>query len=349
MSVLVGPQPEPSCGRGTASILWSCLTTVFLCTWMMLQINVPLARTLFKEKLRFLLLAILWPELYAMIVFDTFIMTWNHYQAVRRLGGDWQGWTLKMSSLCGMGGSGLPLDMAVILPALIKADRQLQQESGGNAPCLLSIDCFPTNRRIDERCRRDSLSKIITILQTIRFAANVFYRLTTPRLSLSLLEVTSAAFVFNGLALFALNFIRPQDLEEPFTCGVDPRQLKKLRKYAEDKTNNIPTSPEFRNSVILYASSAIVHLSFAAIHVAAWNYEFPTMAERTIWRVASTLNGVLVFCIWRPIVFNRGLTKPDGSLLVLGRLLILILRVFLLVESFASLRSAPVGIYLKGS
>jgi len=53
--------------RGTIDIIWSCVTTLAICCWVMLHLNLP-ARTdsqwtLFVRKARWLVLALLAPEL----------------------------------------------------------------------------------------------------------------------------------------------------------------------------------------------------------------------------------------------------------------------------------------------
>ena len=56
---------EPK-GRGTASLLSSCLLTIFLCTWSALHINIPSSKSTLSErffyKLRLTLVAIIAPE-----------------------------------------------------------------------------------------------------------------------------------------------------------------------------------------------------------------------------------------------------------------------------------------------
>lgn len=58
------PQPDR---RGTLDIIWSCTSTIFICIWVMLHLNVPAehdtGRTIFFRKLRWFILAILAPEL----------------------------------------------------------------------------------------------------------------------------------------------------------------------------------------------------------------------------------------------------------------------------------------------
>lgn len=61
----VGWVPEPNT-RGTFSILWTCLVTLFLCVWSALHLNIP-AKTTFTSKVlrrtQWLVLALLAPEL----------------------------------------------------------------------------------------------------------------------------------------------------------------------------------------------------------------------------------------------------------------------------------------------
>ena len=59
-----GWQTEPN-GRGTWSILWSCLATIFICTWSALHLKVPEKHgqwRLFFHKMRLMLVAAVAPE-----------------------------------------------------------------------------------------------------------------------------------------------------------------------------------------------------------------------------------------------------------------------------------------------
>ena len=47
-TIVHGWQPEPS-GRGTWSIVWSCLTTVLLCSWSALHLPVPDWKTVHSD------------------------------------------------------------------------------------------------------------------------------------------------------------------------------------------------------------------------------------------------------------------------------------------------------------
>jgi len=39
-TTIVGWVPEPE-GRGTVGLLWTCLSTLFICVWASLHLNVP--------------------------------------------------------------------------------------------------------------------------------------------------------------------------------------------------------------------------------------------------------------------------------------------------------------------
>lgn len=69
-----GWKAEPE-SRGTWSILWSCLATIFICTWSVLHLKVPKRhgrRYLFFRKLGWMLLATIAPEYILSIPFSSF-------------------------------------------------------------------------------------------------------------------------------------------------------------------------------------------------------------------------------------------------------------------------------------
>jgi hypothetical protein len=61
----VGWKSEPN-ERGTFTILWTCILTLFLCVWSALHLNIPV-KTTFKYRMlrrtQWLFLALLAPEL----------------------------------------------------------------------------------------------------------------------------------------------------------------------------------------------------------------------------------------------------------------------------------------------
>jgi len=74
-STEIGFVHEPNCGRGTIGILWSCATTILLCTYIALHLHVPGGRhhmgkepreyastELILQKTKFVALSLIFPE-----------------------------------------------------------------------------------------------------------------------------------------------------------------------------------------------------------------------------------------------------------------------------------------------
>ena len=113
-------------------------------------------------------------------------------------------------------------------------------------------------------------------------------------------------------------------------------------------------------SVLWFAS-----VGYSAVHLAAWNTAFPTVAEMWLWRGASLylgFSGVLWLLIMVVAQFSRTIWWYWYHLLArdrkgLGYIMLLVIcgicgsmycvsRIFVVVEAFVSLRSLPVGAYL---
>ncbi|KAF7516689.1 hypothetical protein G7054_g14046 [Neopestalotiopsis clavispora] len=103
---------------------------------------------------------------------------------------------------------------------------------------------------------------------------------------------------------------------------------------------------------------------YGGIHLAAWNAAYPTMVEHIMWRAAcmAIMTGLPVMLLAiSPIFRFRKWTKNrrgqlwqniSDSAVLLGRCLLFTMsvllisaRCFIIVESFMSLRTAPIGVY----
>jgi len=99
---------------------------------------------------------------------------------------------------------------------------------------------------------------------------------------------------------------------------------------------------------------SFVGLVFGGVHLAAWNSSFPSYAERVLWQISSTITATawsgFVLSLWLSVFVQRRregrfFSKVCGILLGLGIFPVLLVRVYLLVESFASIRRLPLGSY----
>ena len=107
----------------------------------------------------------------------------------------------------------------------------------------------------------------------------------------------------------------------------------------------------------IHAPLAVLSLIYGGIHASSWNGHFPSYVERLIWQIAVCVvagGGLFVLTIfWVVSLLSRITSKRGASLLqrayVHTMFLLLfpfaIARIFLVVESFISVRSLPVGAY----
>ena len=112
-----------------------------------------------------------------------------------------------------------------------------------------------------------------------------------------------------------------------------------------------------------------IELAYFGIHLAAWNFTFPTKTERILWRVASLqLLGVLLFYLviiiigtyfYRDIakiLFGRESNSMLGVAALSPRWLLLVAyypviiaygsaRTYIVLEPFVNLRALPLSVY----
>lgn len=120
------------------------------------------------------------------------------------------------------------------------------------------------------------------------------------------------------------------------------------------------------NSKLSYLSSlGILPIIYGGIHLAAWNFDFPSQVESLLWKFSSFiiigLAPVLFLLLLLSLAFEEYPTDwlfssvikwftilsfiSLLSLVFLGSLLYTFARIFLVVESFISLRHVPIGVY----
>ena len=101
-------------------------------------------------------------------------------------------------------------------------------------------------------------------------------------------------------------------------------------------------------------SISFVGLVYGGVHLAAWNRPFPSYAERILWQISSSITAAawsgFVLTLWLSVFVEkrrggRIVSKVCGVVLGLGLFPVLLVRVYLLVESFASIRRLPAGSY----
>ncbi|KIJ52505.1 hypothetical protein M422DRAFT_223053 [Sphaerobolus stellatus SS14] len=214
-------------GRNIWGIIWSCLVTIFTCTWVAVHPDVPNPKEkrqskwrAFRLRLLITFLAIIAPE----SVVYTAAREWQHARKIARR---WQvkGWTMTHGFFLEMGGfvlyeNGKPSSV------LSRKDFKLLVTGG-------FID-FPqaTADEIEDKSKGDWLSKALVVLQTSWFIVQCIARLASG-LFVTELELFTLAFAsLNGLIYFFW-WKKPVDIQ----CPIPVHMKLQHRRSREEETS----------------------------------------------------------------------------------------------------------------
>ncbi len=274
---MVGFVPEPNCGRGTVGIIWNCLVTIFLSTWTPTHCEVsPTAKETRQGRWAVTLLFVTLPEFGVATAMSDLIQSIQLSKSLRRING-WESWSLKQSFLIMSNGVQIKGTETVLKwQGLLDLARSR----------AITLSQFPSDDEIDARSKSDWVTKAIAIVQGAWFAANTASRLISGY-PITLLEDMTAAYVVCGLAMSILWFRCPQDIQErfliPLRGGGNPNEEYDVVSYKARRA---------LRWTIIYTLMPVVML-FVGIHLAAWNYPFPTVTEAWMWRASVMLTLVL--------------------------------------------------------
>jgi hypothetical protein len=210
---------------------------------------------------------------------------------------------------------------------------------------------------LKERSKNDQFARVVTSLQVLYFAAHSFGRLAS-NLPISPLEISTLAFVCCAAFIEYFWWNKPLDLRSATATTLSPDKrthfvsiLPKLRFNSPEQDlaekvdlklffDRILEEDEMKRNVI---HAVWIGCIFNGIHISAWNYSFASEPERLLWRIASTGACAAVVLMWA-VTFIR--PKIIGLVLAgLSAIFYCICRIYLMVEVFVGLRSAPEALY----
>lgn len=350
---------EPS-GRGTWSILWSCVSTIFICTWTVLHLNVPTpghSRGYLQfRKIAWVFLALVAPEYLLVTSADHLYESLALIRAWREKGD--QRWTLTHAQFaCAYGfyTSTSEEKISVCYPSKLKEHIRAGQ-----------IDGPPISEdELKSRGVSDSMIKVVAILQIIWFALQTLFR-AIGHYEITAIEIMTVAFVVCSIFTYGLYWNQPQNVEYPVILPIrdvavaddenEPEEDTILAANEEERSGLSPAlhKPQRIRSGLydLFPQSArdtlfvAYAIGFGAIHCLAWNSPFPSPKERLAWRICSVASTALPMqLIVEPTINPWRSGWFSFFLLFFGLLLYIVARITIIVLAFMSLRALPVDAY----
>ncbi|KAI4263851.1 MAG: hypothetical protein L6R42_001013 [Xanthoria sp. 1 TBL-2021] len=363
-------QPD---GRGTFDILWSCLITIFLCTWVSLHLNVPASheqyRHLFFRKMRWMVQAIMAPEFVLAFAIgqkveakksveqfrgldllrDNTFRTVDSAPSQRSLLQDAGGrvsslinkidmklhgeekdtrWSIRHAFYANMGGFVLHPRESAAFPINAKQLHWLIKQGYVEYPKM-------TAKEVWDKSKADGFQKSLTCLQTGWFIIQIVGR-AIQKLPITTLEITTLSFVLCTLVMFTQWANKPLDVESPtvltssksiaeilieagpaasqpfkqtpldFIDNQSPSWLTEVQPHLRfrtgPRTRPLPRLTNDRFPVIGAGPDAVFlflfTMAYCGLHFVAWDFSFPSLFERDLWRAASVTIAACAFIFW---------------------------------------------------
>ena len=369
--------PEPS-GRGTWSILWSCLATIFICTWSALHLDVPNKHGrgyLFFRKLGWMLIAATAPEIVLYRAADNFFDSRDLLRHLRNQGH--RSWTLTHTQFAHSKG------FWTRTPA--KQESKCKPDRLRTLIENRDIDGPPISEdELKSRGQGDWVIKLIAIVQIIWFVVQTLVR-AIQHFQTTALEIMTVAFVFCSVFIYGFSLNQPQDVEYPVfieisdaalaaTDGTTSTTETKTPATRETTLNQISDrashaeeggetararmpggrvvshyAPGWAASTIPVLLFGLFACGFGAIHCLAWNSPFPTLKERLAWRICAATTTALpasLGLVSLLVLFFDTESNAAGEIMgtigVIIPFAYILGRTTIIVLAFMSLRALPV-------
>ncbi|KAH9218835.1 hypothetical protein DL95DRAFT_443881 [Leptodontidium sp. 2 PMI_412] len=229
-----------------------------------------------------------------------------------------------------------------------------------NSPIITEDD-------ISDRSKSDFFTKTFAIVQSTWLVIQSIARVSAG-LPISELELATTAYVLCTIVMYGFWWHKPFDVEHVTIVqgrGADPSEAWKKRPeiVSRDALSLLDftfdrAGGERNIRTIIVNTIATL---FSAIHLAAWNWEFPRPVSRTLWRIfgiTSTASGPLAMSLTFLAAYSEDVLEMIGStslqnmivifvLILVGMVLVVytISRIGLIVLVFYTFSSLPAAVY----
>ncbi|KAF8346215.1 hypothetical protein F5887DRAFT_126696 [Amanita rubescens] len=374
--------------RTLLNIILSCVSTIFLCTWVALHPDVPdnpheigwktgLLGDLRAKRIAIMPLAILVPEVILFLAFNQWIKSSEILTRTMHKYPECE-WTEVHAQLLNMDGF-----------QIVKQDGSRYRlydsyEYNVKVPDshkhLLTIPV----EEINDKSKGDWIAKTFVVMQTVWFAAQVIAR-ASQGLVVTKLELTVLGHVVVNIFIYWCWWHKPVDVKVPFDVYPieksvpfsfdNPRYYRKPRRgqpwritlgtYIHGIVDYGLRPYMTWQPIVITVCGAIFGSAFGTVHLPAWNAQFPTHIESQLWRASAMVvttapgAGILLGYMTR-LLLNLIFRRSQRSILRLNEIWITsqsivmihvyaLARMCLLALALSTLRALPYDAYVTPS
>lgn len=265
-------------------------------------------------------------------------------------------WTMD-TAFYALGGGGVALvDQSITTLASWDFMAIAEQESRSLLPLQRAV--------LQDPSKASGLAKFITCAQAFWFCSQCIARLS-QNMAISLLELNTFAHCISAFFIYVFWWHKPYDVATHVYIESTHRQPVP-RRHTLDRSRNMNENM-FVSFDIEWAGPVrplimiLTFLLYGAIHSLAWQYQFPTHAEQTIWRcasIATASSGLIAMvtairnimqdrerAVWPRNVWAKSTCILLLAIAYLFGFIAIAARSFLVVESFRALPNSPASIY----
>ncbi|KIJ14010.1 hypothetical protein PAXINDRAFT_100365 [Paxillus involutus ATCC 200175] len=343
------PDPTSSNYRSVWSILGTCALTLIICIWNVAYPNIMHEKRRYKVllyRVALALSALLAPEFTSVRAYSE----WKHAGKIKQDFRDKQ-WTRTHGFFALMGG--------FIIQDGAQQELFNTQYDLGHLRNWKFVNPKITEEQIRDRSKSDALGNAILVVQLSWFILQVIAR-AVNHVAITLVEIDTLALAALSLPLFFFWWSKPMAAACPHifykqtSSSVDDN--KQNPSVEPDHTFSVSRSKtEWFSEIVLGGGDnsdenvvfvgLIVWMIFGALHTIAWDFQFPSQTEKTMWRVASlTLIGAPSIFFLAFFLDKIEAVKLPGTLMnvIAGATLCIgVVARLLLVLMLASLRDLP--------
>ena len=301
--------------RGTLDIIWTSLITIGISTYTMLCLNVPAPDdrffTLVGRRILWMILGIIGPEFPLTYAAGQWSRAKQSVHAFRASGYD--DWHMRQAFFADMGGFVFQARDDKAFPLNANQLHWLVVNNFVEYPKI-------SRREVWDKSKQDTFTKVVTAFQVGYLIIQCIGR-AAQGLAITTLELNAVAIVVCSLMTSYAWLHKPADVQTPihihssstlaeitlnrswnltpldfvdengpgYSVNVQPFMKMPVippeRPIQRIPNDRFPTNPYGAQEYLLCFAT----LLFTAIHVAGWNFDFPTEIEKLLWRVSSLL------------------------------------------------------------